>query len=122
MIYGSCAYMCPGWCHIETGERDRGDVTDRESKNIASHYTGKRRRKRKTEKERERERGRAWEINLIMLLFCRIPVSRNTWISVDIQIKPMIECPSIYFMQILRHSIEMYKNTKIRKKSKMPMS
>lgn len=52
-------YMCPGCCCIDTGERDRGDVADRESKNIAGHYTGKRGRKRKTEKERERQRGRA---------------------------------------------------------------
>ncbi len=70
MIYGSCVYMCPGWCHIETGERDRGDVADRESKNIASHYTGKRRRKRKTENERERERGRLFERNVGPIYTC----------------------------------------------------
>lgn len=74
MYDGSCVCICPGWSHIDTGERDRGGIADRESKNIAGHYTSKRGRKRKTEKELERQRGRACERDLIMLHFCRTPV------------------------------------------------
>jgi len=70
--------MSPGWSHIDTGERDSGDIADRESKNIAGHYTRKWGRKGKIEKEffflwegegkdkeeKERQRGRDCERDL----------------------------------------------------------